>query len=92
MPLSCSPVRTQVQQSLVDEKPKPPPPSAKPNKVQKNDSQEQLMSEMNNRLKQRQENGINDGEFKDQVKVVLSGSRILYLSFLRTMIYLSSVT
>ena len=61
------PVRTTQVQQLVDEKPKPPPPSAKPNKVQKNDSKELLMSEMNNRLKQRQENGINDGEFNNYV-------------------------
>ena len=60
MPVSSSPIR-QVSESIPTEKPKPPPASAKP-KVQSVASQEQLMSEMNNRLKQRQENGT-DGKF-----------------------------
>lgn len=65
MPVSSSPIR-QVSESIPTEKPKPPPASAKP-KVQSVASQEQLMSEMNNRLKQRQENGTDD-VFDEPVK------------------------
>ena len=58
-----------MSETIPSEKPKPPPASAKP-KVQSVASQEQLMSEMNNRLKQRQENGI-DGKFTYRCRKVL---------------------
>jgi len=64
VPVSCSPIR----QNVESEKPKPPPVSAKPSKMAKVCSQEQLMSEMNSRLKQRQENGVSDDVFEEPVK------------------------